>query len=533
MDKIKALELANEINGMVLNGYEVHDFINNGKSAAVFTAKKEGQFFALKIFDNELVERFGHEIQTKRIEQEIALKDHTIENLVIIYDGGNTIVNGKTYYFIVMELIDGDNLKDFIGKNDISQGFILNVLRKILNAANQLLSKKQIAHRDIKPENIMVRKDGEIILMDLGVLKLIGAKSFSDEEEKSFVGTLRYAPPEFLTRTEEDSVNGWRAINIYQIGATLHDLIMKYELFKDKIPYANLVIAIKDDTPIVSNSIYAFELLQIARDMLTKDWKKRLELVTQERLMKLLSLKEVEENSFDNGIEEILKMRLENQAKFDEIEKLQRTKKEMNEKKKEVGLKLRKIIDDRFEHIKNKGIFNSFKKSKHFAFDSDYYNNNNSSLIQNYLYEISGELKQGFPKNLYILVRISNDETNYAEIELWGIFPSVFAKQVIESPGNFFKTIFTEATRFQRNNGNYTLKTIDIFNGIINFDDSLNNHLNTQILKFIAKALKAVEKIVQEEIQWQKQLVESKGFFNSRITSGSNNIIIDNSLENL
>ncbi|MEO6882942.1 MAG: hypothetical protein ABI199_02835, partial [Bacteroidia bacterium] len=69
MDKIKALALEKEIKGTTLNGYEVIELINNGKSAAVFKAKKDANFFALKVFDNELIERFGHEIQTKRIEQ--------------------------------------------------------------------------------------------------------------------------------------------------------------------------------------------------------------------------------------------------------------------------------------------------------------------------------------------------------------------------------------------------------------------------------------------------------------------------------
>ena len=231
MDKQKAKSLAKEIIGTTLNGYEVIELINNGKSAAVFKAKKGNDFFALKIFDNELIERFGHEIQTKRIKQEIALKNHNIDNLVKIYDGGYTRLDSQTYYFIVMELIDGINLKDFIISNSYDQDFIIKVLEKLTATTEQLLTKKQIAHRDIKPENIMVDNNKDIILMDLGVLKLIGVKSFSDEEEKSFVGTLRYAPPEFLLRTEEDTIDGWRAINLYQIGATLHDLIMKKELF--------------------------------------------------------------------------------------------------------------------------------------------------------------------------------------------------------------------------------------------------------------------------------------------------------------
>lgn len=227
MDKIKSLLLEKELIDKKVKGYKVVKLLNNGKSAAVFKATKKNKEYALKIFDNDLIERFGHEIQTKRIEQEIGLKNHTIKNLVKIYDGGNTKVDRQIHYFIIMDFISGLNLKDYIKTKNYNQNFLINVLDTLKNTTDDLLRIENIAHRDIKPENIMVTDDNKIILMDLGVLKLVGAKSFSDEEEKSFVGTLRYAAPEFLLRKEENTIEGWNALNIYQIGATMHDLIMK------------------------------------------------------------------------------------------------------------------------------------------------------------------------------------------------------------------------------------------------------------------------------------------------------------------
>jgi serine/threonine protein kinase len=518
MDKVKAIELEKELKGSVLSSYEVIELINNGKSAAVFKAKADNNFFALKIFDNDLIERFGHEIQTKRIEQEISLKNHTIDNLVKIYEGGNTTVKSQTYYYIVMELINGVNLKEYIQTITYGQDFILKVLEKLSVTTEQLLNQKQIAHRDIKPENIMVDNDGNIILMDLGVLKLIGAKSFSDEEEKSFVGTLRYAAPEFLLRTEEDSVSGWKAVNVYQIGAILHDLIMKRELFNDKTPYTNLVIAIKEDTPKISNPSIAFELLQLTRDMMTKDWKKRLELVTESRLNKTLILNETLENPLEQGIDDILKKRLGHQAKFDEIEKLRRTKDEIRKKQKEFAIALSKSIDTCFDLIKSKGVCNSIKKSKSFLLETN--RNTNDILRQNYLYELSGDLKMGFPRNLYILVRMSNDENNYTEIELFGIFPAGFMRASVDNPLNLFQELAKGQQR-------HSIKTMEIFKGNVDFDESFNNHISTEIVKLISKALTIVEQEVSEELQWLEDITKSKQNFNHRVTLGHRNIIID------
>jgi serine/threonine protein kinase len=525
MDKIKAKELERTLKGTTLSGYEIIELINNGKSAAVFKAKKETEFFALKIFDNELVERFGHEIQVKRIEQEIALKNHSVKNLVKIYEGGNTILENQTYYYIVMELISGENLKDFIISQDYGQDFIITVFKSLINTTEQLLEQENIVHRDIKPENIMVTADRNIILMDLGVLKLVGAKSFSDEEEKSFVGTLRYAAPEFLLRTEEDSTIGWRSVNLYQIGATLHDLIMKRELFDDKTPYTNLVIAIKEDTPKVSNPQFSFELLQVTRDLMTKDWKKRLQLNPKERLSKVFLISEIIENQFEQSIDEILKMRLTHQAKFDEIEKLQRTKTEIRDKQKKFALNLSQEIDKCFETIKNKGVCSSLAKSQKFTFDND--RNSDGILIQNYLYELGGELKMGYPRSPFIFVRLSNDEINFTEIEVLGIFPSPFLKADTKNPHILFQEYAKTQQRFNPHSIHTNLNTINIFKGVVDFDESFNTHLSNQIVKLIAKSLKLVEKTVTEELQWREEIAKSNKPINSRVITGSNTIIID------
>lgn len=203
MDKTKAKKLESLIAGKLIDDYTIEQLINNGKSAAVFKACKDGKFYAFKIFDNDVIERFGHEIQQKRIDQEIGLKGHIINNLVKIFDGGKTKIDDEDHYYLVMEYIEGKNLKEYIQTETYTDKFISKVLETLIRVTEELI-RISLAHRDIKPENIMVNEDNEIILMDLGVLKLIGATSFSDEDEKQFMGTLRYAPPEFLMRNNEE-----------------------------------------------------------------------------------------------------------------------------------------------------------------------------------------------------------------------------------------------------------------------------------------------------------------------------------------
>ena len=229
--------------------------------------------------------------------------------------------------------------------------------------------------------------------------------------------------------------------------------------------------------------------------------------------------------SVQQGIEDILKKRLGHQAKFDEIEKLRRTKTEIRKKQKEFANTLSYSIDKCFELIKNKDVFNSVKKSKNFSFDGD--RNKTDVLTQNYLYELSRDLKMGFPRNLYILVRMSNDENNYTEIELFGIFPSGFMRANVESPLNLFQELAKEQQRFKYNKINHSIKTIEIFKGNVDFDKSFINHISTEIVKLISKALTIVEEEVSEELQWIETITKSKQTLNSRAMSGHKNIIID------
>jgi len=156
MDVYKARKLEHSLVGKDFIGYTIESFINNGKSAAVFKGRnKLGEEAAIKIFDNELIERFGHEIQEGRIEKEIGLKGHSVPNLIKMIDGGKTTIETETFYFIVMEFVNGENLKQFISHSDYDNLFVRKIVKAIFNVTEELLAMN-IVHRDIKPENILL-----------------------------------------------------------------------------------------------------------------------------------------------------------------------------------------------------------------------------------------------------------------------------------------------------------------------------------------------------------------------------------------
>lgn len=282
MHEQRAQELLDRLRGKKVGTWKVQDLINNGKSAAVFSARSTGRTAALKIFDPELIARYGEITQLIRIRRELSLRGLRHPNLVDIYGGGKC--PSTNLYFLVMQLVEGNPLSRSL--NSIDRDRIRVLLHQIASAA-KFLEDNELSHRDIKPDNIVINPDtGDATLLDLGVLRPISSSStVTDTGDHHFVGTLQYSPPEFLLRKEEDTPVGWRAVTFYQIGAVLYDLLEGHPIFSDSMhPYARLVNAVQNTIPSYRSADLP-DLVNLARNCLTKSPDARLRLVTWQDLI--------------------------------------------------------------------------------------------------------------------------------------------------------------------------------------------------------------------------------------------------------
>jgi serine/threonine protein kinase len=275
MDSIQAKRLSDSVQGLSVGGWHISGFFGNGKSAVVLPAVRDTQQGAIKIFHEELIERFGKAAQLERIFREKSLVDADHPNLVRILDGGECAVTGHLY--VVMEQLPYENLQEKLAT--LPDAAVRHVISQIASAA-RYLEDRGLAHRDIKPENIAVADDfSRAILMDLGVLRPFGPSNLTDVDQRSFIGTLRYSSPEFLLRQEKESLEGWRAVTFYQLGAVLHDMLMKKPLFYNHSePFSELVNAVQNEKP----EIHAADATSVAlaNRCLVKNPTTRLELVT-------------------------------------------------------------------------------------------------------------------------------------------------------------------------------------------------------------------------------------------------------------
>lgn len=268
MDRVKAEEWESQLRGKSVGGYQVEKLIDNGKSAAVFLARNDEVRVALKIFDDELIARYGDQAQLARIEQELKLVNVSHSNMVKILAGGVDEATGNHY--LVMEYLEGDNLKKCL--KDIPDENVPKLVAQLAGAA-KFLEDMGLVHRDIKPENILVSNDREsITLLDFGVVRYIGKPGVTDDDGiQPFIGTLQYSSPEFLLRKESDTLEGWRALTFYQIGGVIHDLLTRRSLFEEyATPYARLVNAVQYVSPIMEAVNQPHRLMHVASCCLLK-----------------------------------------------------------------------------------------------------------------------------------------------------------------------------------------------------------------------------------------------------------------------
>ena len=158
----------------------------------------------------EYTMRFDREAQA------VARLNHP--NIVQVYDFG---AEGEVAY-IVMEFIQGKELKDFFDANerfDIKEAVhIMGELCEALHFAHEA----GIIHRDIKPANVMIDNKGRVKLADFGVARITDADRSASEKTQAgaIVGTPAYMSPEQIEGGEID-----RRTDIFSAGIILYQFL--------------------------------------------------------------------------------------------------------------------------------------------------------------------------------------------------------------------------------------------------------------------------------------------------------------------
>ncbi len=206
----------NPMIGRTLNDrYEILAVIGSGGMSTVFRARDQrlGRDVAIKILhaqfaaDHDFVERF-------RQEAEFAAGLSAHPNIVSIFDVGE---DGDIRY-MVMELIEGRNLKDLINDEaplSVERAFSIG---QAIASALAFAHQRGLIHRDIKPQNILVSPDGSVRVTDFGIAR--SAASSQMTRTGVVLGTAHYLSPE-----QAQGQPAGAASDIYALGIVLFEML--------------------------------------------------------------------------------------------------------------------------------------------------------------------------------------------------------------------------------------------------------------------------------------------------------------------
>ena len=198
--------------------------IGDGSMATVWKAWDipNQRLVAVKILDRELASD-GAEVRQFR-EEERLMEEIKHPGIVQAYDFDNG--NGNWYY--IMEYVDGYTFADLLKrKQHVWETDCLLICESVAAALDYAWNDHGIVHCDIKPENIMINRDGEVKLTDLGISHRFEFKEGTQEVPDHVLGTPAYISPEQVYGDVELDCRS----DIYSLAATLFHLSTGRVLF--------------------------------------------------------------------------------------------------------------------------------------------------------------------------------------------------------------------------------------------------------------------------------------------------------------
>ena len=221
---------------IVAGRYVLGDLIGQGGMSSVYrgTDQKLGRQVAIKIMKAELSE---DPIFRSRFKQEAQAASRMAHPTIVrVFDAGDEIVETpegpRDLPYIVMEYIEGQDLRRLLTKGTIAQREAILIVEDVLTAL-EYSHKAGVVHRDIKPANIMITKTGQVKVMDFGIARALSDSSSSVEHTTAILGTASYFSPE---QAKGDSVDA--RSDIYSAGIVLYELLAGSVPFRGDSPVA-------------------------------------------------------------------------------------------------------------------------------------------------------------------------------------------------------------------------------------------------------------------------------------------------------
>ena len=231
-----------------LGAYRLLKEIGRGGMGSVYLGKRDDDAFkrqvAIKTLpsfkDSPLMrERFIHE---RRVHAEL---EHN--NIARLLDAGSSETGIP---FLIMEFVNGLTITDYIERHQCNLKTRLSLVIQVCDAI-AFAHRKLVLHRDIKPSNILINEDGNAILLDFGIAKLL--EDHSEHNKQALTSnderlvTLAYASPEQI-RGESLTTSS----DVYSIGILLYEALTGNRPFEHRNNHklSTMIVDAEPDPPV-------------------------------------------------------------------------------------------------------------------------------------------------------------------------------------------------------------------------------------------------------------------------------------------
>jgi Protein kinase domain len=205
--------------------YRIIERIGRGGMGSVYKAHDPAldRLVALKVVSAET--DHTEELRARFFREGQACAKLSHPNVVTIHDLGEADGN----LFIVMELLEGDELRQLIARRTIAT--LEDKLPLMIQICEGLeyAHEKGVVHRDVKPGNIFVLRNGQVKILDFGIAQIAAAET-GLTRAGLIVGTLQYMAP------ERARGQGGHASDIFSVGAVFYELLSNRAPFSGEDP---------------------------------------------------------------------------------------------------------------------------------------------------------------------------------------------------------------------------------------------------------------------------------------------------------
>lgn len=241
--------------GTQVGFYRVARRVGAGGFGTLYEVERDGKTYALKLSRERLgamspVDRARFEDRTDR--EIAAVKQFSHPNIVKVQatDRYPDLESGHPY--LVMDFVKGEELRKWCSSHAPSPAAICGVFEKLARAVDYM-HMRQVFHRDLKSENVLVRDDGDPVIIDFGVAR--GRTSFRLTRHEAMVGTESHWAPEYLQHRETEAYERgeefqWApATDLHSVGYMLYEALTGQPPFHADHELERLWKAIQKEVP--------------------------------------------------------------------------------------------------------------------------------------------------------------------------------------------------------------------------------------------------------------------------------------------